>query len=89
MLLFKFLYFFLVLAFGLLPSVVFAWFVTNVSGLCVHPIIAVRTQMMGGTHDPKMLVTNQAKTMLGNNPKAKTKYCNPSRSLKSHILYFS
>jgi hypothetical protein len=30
--------------------------------------------MMGQTRDPETLVVNQAKTTLGNNPKAKTKY---------------
>ena len=30
--------------------------------------------MMGRTLDPKTLVVNQAKTSLGNNPKAKTKH---------------
>ena len=55
---------YLVLAFGLLPSIVFAWFTTNISGLCVRP--------MGRTHDPETLVANQAKTTLGNNPKTKT-----------------
>jgi hypothetical protein len=43
-----------------------------------------QTLMMGQTCDPETLVVNQAKTTLGNNPKAKTKYCNPSGSLKSH-----
>jgi hypothetical protein len=37
------------------------------------------------TRDPEMLVVNQAKMTLGNNPKAKTIYCNSSGSLKSHI----
>jgi hypothetical protein len=40
---------------------------------------------MGRTLDPETLVANQAKMTPGNNPKAKTKYRNPSRSLKSHV----
>ena len=42
--------------------------------------------MMRRTLDPETSVANQAKTTLGNNPKAKTKYCNPSGSFKSHIV---
>jgi hypothetical protein len=42
------------ITFGLLPSVALLWFVTNVSGLCIHP---------------EMLDMNQRKETLGNNPK--------------------
>jgi hypothetical protein len=42
--------------------------------------------MMEQTREPETLVANQAKRMLGEKPKATTKYCNPSGSLKSHML---
>jgi hypothetical protein len=64
---------YLVLAFGLLPSAVFAWFATNVSVSSVRSIVRVRTLMMGRTLDPETLVVNKAKMTLGNNPKVKTK----------------
>jgi hypothetical protein len=70
-----------VVTFGLLPSVVFLWFVTNVSGLYIRPIFRVHWE-------PEKLVKNQRKTTPGNNPKVITTYCNPGGNLKSQILRY-
>ena len=71
---------YVVITSGLLPSVVFLGFLTNVSGPYIRPIFRVQwsdwTLKMRRIYGPETLVTNQTKTTLGNNPEVITTYRN-------------
>ena len=62
---------YVVITFGLLPGVVFLWFLTNFSG-------SQWTLKMGRIYSPETLVTNQRETTLGKNPEVTTTSFTPN-----------